>query len=46
MGMYDAYCLQLDAVESQHAEAVEAILKRGANVEDVKPPDRFMGLIY
>ena len=44
MGMYNATAY-LDAVESQHAEAVEAILKRGANVEDVKPPEAFFGMI-
>jgi len=35
MGMYDATALNC-AVDNQHTEAVEAILKRGANVEDVK----------
>ncbi len=44
MGKYDATALNC-AVNSQHAEAVEAILKRGANVEDVKHGDSFMGLI-
>jgi uncharacterized protein len=44
MGKYDATALNC-AVKSQHAEAVEAILKRGANVEDVKHGDSFMGLI-
>jgi len=44
MGMYDATGY-LGAVESQHAEAVEAILKRGANVEDIKPPEAFFGMI-
>ena len=45
MGMYDAYGYR-DAVESQHAEAVEAILKRGAKVEGIDPPESFYGLIY
>jgi ankyrin repeat protein len=44
MGMYNATAY-LDAVESQHAEAVEAILKRGANVEGVKTPEAFFGMI-
>jgi len=44
MGKYDATALNC-AVNSQHAEAVEAILKRGANVEDVKHGDSFIGLI-
>jgi len=44
MGKYDATALNC-AVNSQHAEAVEAILKRGANVEDVKHGDSFPGLI-
>jgi ankyrin repeat protein len=44
MGMYNATAY-LDAVESQHAEAVEAILKRGANVEDIKPPELLFGMI-
>ncbi len=43
-GKYDATALNC-AVNSQHAEAVEAILKRGANVEDVKHDDSFPGLI-
>jgi ankyrin repeat protein len=44
MGKYDATALNC-AVDTQHAEAVEAILKRGANVEDVKHGDLFSGLI-
>ncbi|MFA9392911.1 MAG: ankyrin repeat domain-containing protein [Prolixibacteraceae bacterium] len=44
MGSYDATALNC-TVNSQHAEAVEAILKRGANVEDVKHGDSFPGLI-
>jgi ankyrin repeat protein len=44
MGKYDATALNC-AVNSQHTEAVEAILKRGANVEDVKHGDSFAGLI-
>lgn len=44
MGKYNATALNC-AVGSQHAEAVEAILKRGANVEDVKQGESFMGLI-
>jgi ankyrin repeat protein len=44
MGMYDATALNC-AVGNQHAEAVEAILKRGANVEDVKHGESHMGLI-
>ena len=44
MGKYDATALNC-AVNSQHAEAVEAILKRGANVEDVRHGDSFTGLI-
>ncbi|MDD2307078.1 MAG: ankyrin repeat domain-containing protein [Prolixibacteraceae bacterium] len=44
MGKYDATALNC-AVNSQHAEAVEAILKRGANVEDVKHGESFTGLI-
>jgi len=35
MGKYDATAY-LNTVRTQHAEAVEAILKRGANVEDVR----------
>ena len=35
MGKYDATAYR-NAVQTQHAEAVEAILKRGAKVEDVK----------
>jgi len=44
MGKYEATALNC-AVNSQHAEAVEAILKRGANVEDVKHGDSYPGLI-
>ncbi|MBU1013043.1 MAG: ankyrin repeat domain-containing protein [Bacteroidetes bacterium] len=44
MGKYKATALNC-AVNSQHAEAVEAILKRGANVEDVKHDNSFPGLI-
>lgn len=44
MGMYDAYGYK-DAVESQHAEAVEAILKRGAKVEGIDPPESYYGMI-
>jgi ankyrin repeat protein len=44
MGMYNATALNC-AVDNQHAEAVEAILKRGANVEDVKHDDNYSGLI-
>lgn len=44
MGMYNATALNC-AVNSQHAEAVEAILKRAANVEDVKHDNSFPGLI-
>ncbi|MEI6682149.1 MAG: ankyrin repeat domain-containing protein [Bacteroidota bacterium] len=35
----------LDVVESQHAEAVEAILKRGAKVEGVDPDESWDGMI-
>ena len=34
-----------NAVQAQHAEAVEAILKRGAKVEDVKQDEMFPGMI-
>lgn len=34
-----------NAVQAQHAEAVEAILKRGAKVEDVKQDESFPGMI-
>ncbi|PKP31029.1 MAG: hypothetical protein CVU00_13180 [Bacteroidetes bacterium HGW-Bacteroidetes-17] len=44
MGMYNATALNC-AVDNQHAEAVEAILKRAANVEDVKHDNSFPGLI-
>ncbi len=44
MGKYDATALG-NTVDSQHAEAVEAILKRGANVEGVAPSEMHFGLI-
>ncbi|HZK96726.1 MAG TPA: ankyrin repeat domain-containing protein [Prolixibacteraceae bacterium] len=44
MGKYDASGY-LDAVQSQHAEAVEAILKRGAKVEGVSPAESWNGMI-
>jgi ankyrin repeat protein len=44
MGKYDATGY-LNAVQSQHAEAVEAILKRGANVEGVSTADSWNGMI-
>ena len=44
MGKYDRTGY-LDVVESQHAEAVEAILKRGARVEGVSPDALWGGMI-
>ena len=44
MGKYDASGY-LDAVQSQHAEAVEAILKRGAKVEGINPAESWNGMI-
>jgi ankyrin repeat protein len=44
MGKYDATAY-LDAVQSQHAEAVEAILKRGAKVEGINPSESWNGMI-
>jgi len=44
MGKYDRTGY-LDVVESQHAEAVEAILKRGAKVEGVSPDESWDGMI-
>ncbi len=44
MGKYDATGY-LDAVQNQHAEAVEAILKRGAKVEGVSPAESWNGMI-
>jgi len=44
MGKYNATGY-LDAVQSQHAEAVEAILKRGAKVEGVNPDESWNGMI-
>jgi len=44
MGKYDRTAY-LDVVESQHAEAVEAILKRGAKVEGISPDESWDGMI-
>jgi len=44
MGAYGATGY-LDAVQSQHTEAVEAILKRGAKVEGVDPAESWNGMI-
>ena len=44
MGKYDATGY-LDAVNSQHAEAVEAILKRGAKVEGISSSESWGGMI-
>lgn len=44
MGKYNATGY-LDAVQSQHAEAVEAILKRGAKVEGVSAAESWNGMI-
>ncbi len=44
MGKYDRTGY-LNVVESQHAEAVEAILKRGAKVESVSPDESWDGMI-
>jgi len=44
MGKYDRTGY-LDVVESQHAEAVEAILKRGARVEGVSSSESWGGMI-
>jgi len=44
MGKYDATGY-LDAVQSQHAEAVDAILKRGAKVEGISSDESWDGMI-
>jgi len=44
VGKYDAYPY-INAIKSQHAEAVEAILKRGMNVEGIKTGEDFNGVI-
>ncbi len=44
MGKYEATGY-LDAVRSQHAEAVEAILKRGAKVEGISASESWNGMI-
>jgi len=44
VGKYDAYPY-VNTVKSQHAEAVEAILKRGMNVEGIKTGEDFNGMI-
>lgn len=44
MGKYDRTGY-LDVVESQHAEAVEAILKRGAKVEGISSEESWNGMI-
>ena len=44
VGLYELTAYR-NAVQAQHAEAVEAILKRGANVEDVKQGDMYDGMI-
>lgn len=44
VGHYDLTAYR-NAVQSQHAQAVEAILKRGAKVEDVKQGQSFPGMI-
>lgn len=44
MGAYAATGY-LDAVQGEHAEAVEAILKRGAKVEGVNPAESWNGMI-
>jgi len=44
MGKYDATALG-NTVQNQHAEAVEAVLKRGANVEGIKQGDTYPGMI-
>ncbi len=44
VGGYNLTALR-NAVQAQHAEAVEAMLKRGAKVEDVKQSETLPGLI-
>ena len=44
VGKYDAYPY-VNTIKSQHAEAVEAILKRGVNVEGIKIGEDFNGMI-
>ena len=44
VGKYDAYPY-VNTVKSQHAEAVEVILKRGMNVEGIKTGEDFNGMI-
>lgn len=44
VGKYDAYPY-INTIKSQHAEAVEAILKRGMNVEGIKTGEDFNGVI-
>ena len=44
VGHYDLTAYR-NAVQAQHAEAVEAILKRGAKVEDVKQGETLPGMI-
>jgi len=44
VGKYDAYPY-INTIKNQHAEAVEAILKRGMNVEGIKTGEDFNGMI-
>lgn len=44
VGKYDAYPY-VNTIKNQHAEAVEAILKRGMNVEGIKIGEDFNGMI-
>ena len=44
VGKYDAYPY-INTIKNQHAEAVEAILKRGMNVEGIKIGEDFNGMI-
>ena len=44
VGIYELSICR-NAVQEQHAEAVEALLKRGAKVEDIKRSEIFSGLI-
>lgn len=45
IGIYN-FTVYRNAVHAQHAEAVEAILKRGAKVEDIPMNDIFPGMIF
>ncbi len=45
VGKYDAYPY-INTIKNQHAEAVEAILKRGMNVEGIKIGEDYNGVIH